>query len=84
MNATSSPMPGVRVFASTLRVKLCRERSVAAPSPSSARCVCPASGQLRQCWRDDDSQDPLSRRITQQRQPARKFDYLRVGTCTFH
>ncbi|ROL65600.1 hypothetical protein BLX41_24890 [Pseudomonas protegens] len=72
MHFTSSVMPGVRAFAATMRVKLCREpkalaRSPFSSSPSVATAlranwrVCPMSGQLQQRWSLDDSQDPQSR-----------------------
>ncbi|MHC8391727.1 hypothetical protein ACYZTM_27780 [Pseudomonas sp. MDT2-39-1] len=77
MNFKTTVMPGVRAFASTMRVKLCRERllttRVSAPfsSPSSpAKAhpranwrVCPMTGRLQQRWSFDDSQEPPSRRI---------------------
>lgn len=73
MHFTSSVMPGVRAFAATMRVKLCREPKVlarspfsrAAPPPSTALRanwrVCPMTGQLQQRWSFDNSQDPQSR-----------------------
>lgn len=74
MNFSSSVvMPGVRAFAASMRVKLCREPKALArspfssPSPASATAlranwrVCPKSGQLQQRWSLDDSQDPQSR-----------------------
>ncbi|QEN48399.1 hypothetical protein [Pseudomonas protegens] len=73
MHFTSSVMPGVRAFAATMRVKLCREPKVlarspfsrATPTPSTALRanwrVCPMTGQLQQRWSFDDSQDPQSR-----------------------
>jgi hypothetical protein len=81
MNFTTPVMPGVRAFASTMRVKPCREPTLAnraiAPfsSPSSpARAhpranwrVCPMTGRLQQRWSLDDSQEPPSRRV------ARRF-----------
>lgn len=83
MNFKTTAMPGVRAFASTLRVKLCRERSsVAARSPffsPNARPqahlrahwrVCPASGVLAQRWAVDDSQEPPSRNFAQLFQQA--------------
>ncbi len=74
MTFKSSVMPGVRAFASNMRVKLSREpvktargnALFAAPShQASARAciawrICPATGQLQQRWNFDDSQDPQS------------------------
>ncbi|NBF02941.1 hypothetical protein GV819_11645 [Pseudomonas sp. Fl5BN2] len=73
MHFTSSVMPGVRAFAATMRVKLCREPKALARSPFSSSSpsaatalranwrVCPMTGQLQQRWSFDDSQDPQSR-----------------------
>jgi len=72
-------MPGVRAFASNMRVKLSREpvksargnALFAAPSSkASARAsvgwrICPATGQLQQRWNFDDSQDPQSPGLAQ-------------------
>jgi hypothetical protein len=77
MNFTTTVMPGVRAFASTMRVKPCREPTLAnraaAPfsspsSPASAHPranwrVCPMTGRLQQRWCLDDSQEPPGRRI---------------------
>ncbi|CRL47271.1 MULTISPECIES: hypothetical protein [Pseudomonas] len=77
MNFNTIVMPGVRAFASTMRVKPCREPTLAkraiAPfsSPSSTSKahpranwrVCPMTGRLQQRWNLDDSQEPPSRRI---------------------
>ncbi|WP_416769168.1 hypothetical protein ACMGT0_18285 [Pseudomonas sp. RHF3.3-3] len=76
MTFKSSVMPGVRAFASSMRVKLSCEPTVALrPSvlfaiPSSAPQVspratigwriCPNTGRLQQRWSFDDSQDPQS------------------------
>lgn len=74
MTFKSSVMPGVRAFASNMRVKLSREpvksargnALFAAPSSkASARAsigwrICPTTGQLQQRWNFDDSQDPQS------------------------
>ena len=96
MNFKSTVMPGVRAFASTMRVKLCRERSVAARSPFSTPCartqahlrsnwrVCPASGQLQQRWSVDDSQDPQSRSVAYLFQQAGMIYSLYLGTRTFY
>lgn len=73
MHFSSSVMPGVRAFAATMRVKLCREPKVLARSPFSCAAstpstalranwrVCPMTGQLQQRWSFEDSQDPQSR-----------------------
>jgi hypothetical protein len=73
MHFTSSVMPGVRAFAATMRVRLCREPKVLARSPFSCATstpqaalranwrVCPMTGQLQQRWSFEDSQDPQSR-----------------------
>jgi hypothetical protein len=74
MNFTTTVIPGVRAFASTLRVKLCRERlasaractpfsSPSSPAKAQPRAhwrVCPMTGQLQQRWRMNDNQDPQS------------------------
>jgi len=66
-------MPGVRAFASNMRVKLSREPVKARgnalfaipTSHASARAtiswrISPTTGQLQQRWNFDDSQDPQS------------------------
>jgi hypothetical protein len=77
MNFKTTVMPGVRAFASTMRVKLCRERLLttrvsapfstpSAPPKAHPRAnwrVCPMTGRLQQRWSFDDSQEPPSRRI---------------------
>ncbi|OLF53954.1 hypothetical protein [Pseudomonas chlororaphis] len=75
MNFKSTVMPGVRAFASTMRVKPCAERAAASrvgtlystpSSPTRARAnwrVCPVTCQLQQRWSFDDSQDPQSRSL---------------------
>lgn len=77
MNFKTTVMPGVRAFASTMRVKLCRERLLttrvnapfstpSAPAKAHPRAnwrVCPMTGRLQQRWNFDDSQEPPSRRI---------------------
>lgn len=92
MNFTTTLMPGVRAFASTLRVKLCRERlasaracapfaSPSSPAKAQPRAhwrVCPMTGQLQQRWSMDDSQDPQSWSI------ARMLLGLNLGTCSFN
>ncbi|WP_051070755.1 hypothetical protein [Pseudomonas asplenii] len=75
MTFKSSVMPGVRAFASSMRVKLSREPTAQRPSalfaiPSSSTQalpraaigwrICPTTGRLQQRWRFDDSQDPQS------------------------
>ncbi|MGF0237668.1 hypothetical protein ACQR3P_02100 [Rhodococcus sp. IEGM1300] len=92
MNFTTTVMPGVRAFASTLRVKLCRERLASAracapftspsfPAKAQPRAhwrVCPMTGQLQQRWSMDDSQDPQSWSI------ARMLLGLNLGTYSFN
>lgn len=92
MNFTTTVMPGVRAFASTLRVKLCRERlasaracapftSPSSPAKAQPRAhwrVCPMTGQLQQRWSMDDTQDPQSWSIT------RMLLGLNLGTCSFN
>lgn len=75
MNFKSTVMPGVRAFASTMRVKPCAERAGAsrvgtlysAPSsqtrPRANWRVCPVTCRLQQRWSFDDSQDPQSRSL---------------------
>ena len=79
MTFKSSVMPGVRAFASNMRVKLSREPVKTArgnalfTTPShkaSARAcvawrICPTTGQLQQRWNFDDSQDPQSMGLAQ-------------------
>lgn len=76
MTFKSSVMPGVRAFASSMRVKLSREIAhaprpsalFALPSASNATLpratigwrICPTTGRLQQRWNFDDSQDPQS------------------------
>ena len=69
-------LPGVRAFASSMRVKLSREPTLARstrspfspPAPTAKPAhrqvhwrVSPATGQLEQRWSLSDSQDPQSR-----------------------
>jgi hypothetical protein len=77
MNFKIIVMPGVRAFASTMRVKLCHERllttrlsapfstpsSQAKAHPRANWRVCPMTGRLQQRWSFDDNQEPPSRRI---------------------
>lgn len=98
MNFKSTVMPGVRAFASTMRVKLCRERLVTAQvrapfssqsSPARAHLranwrVCPMTGRLQQRWSMDDSQDPPSRRIARLFQQASLMLGLYLGARTFN
>ncbi|CAD5200883.1 hypothetical protein [Pseudomonas sp. FEN] len=84
MTFKSSVIPGVRAFASNMRVKLSREplksardaALFAAPSyKTSLRAsvswrICPATGQLQQRWNFDDSQDPQSPGLAQLLQRA--------------
>ncbi|WP_248796314.1 hypothetical protein [Pseudomonas sp. MWU13-2105] len=82
MTFKSSVMPGVRAFASNMRVKLSREpvkpvrgnALFAAPkAPPRATVgwrICPATGQLQQRWNFDDSQDPQSPGLAQLLQRA--------------
>ncbi|WP_338524960.1 hypothetical protein NUH87_04625 [Pseudomonas batumici] len=92
MTFKSAVMPGVRAFASNMRVKLSRE-SVKAPrgnalfaTPSykaSARAcvawrICPTTGQLQQRWNFDDSQDPQSMGLAQLSQRAGLIPNLSV------
>jgi hypothetical protein len=81
MNFNTTVMPGVRAFASTMRVKPCREptlanrtiapfSSLSSPARAHPRAnwrVCPMTGRLQQRWSLDDSQEPPSRRV------ARRF-----------
>ncbi|BAQ74412.1 uncharacterized protein POS17_2718 [Pseudomonas sp. Os17] len=93
MHFTSSVLPGVRAFAATMRVRLCREPKVLARSPFSS-CVptastalranwrvCPMTGQLQQRWSLDDSQDPQSRGAALLRQAGLIFG-LYLGART--
>ncbi|MGF6209175.1 hypothetical protein [Pseudomonas frederiksbergensis] len=98
MNLKFTVMPGVRAFASTMRVRPCRERPlekrVIAPfsspsSPATAHLranwrVCPMTGQLQQRWSLDDSQEPPSRRIARLFQQASVMLGLLLGTRTFN
>ena len=98
MNFNITVMPGVRAFASTMRVKSCRERVVAArantpfssqSSPAMAHLranwrVCPMTGQLQQRWSLDDSQEPPSRRIARLFQQAGLMFGLFLGARTFN
>lgn len=98
MNFKSTVMPGVRAFASTMRVKSCRERLVTAvarvpfssqSSPAKAHLranwrVCPMTGQLQQRWSVDDSPEPPSRRITRLFQQASLMLGLFLGARTFN
>lgn len=95
MNFKSTVMPGVRAFASTMRVKLCRERVLAARSPFSSPParkqphlratwrVCPLSGQLQQRWSVDESQEPPSRCFAHLLQQASLLLGLYLGARTF-
>lgn len=98
MNFKSTVMPGVRAFASTMRVKLCRERldmaqarapfsSQSSPTRAHLRAnwrVCPMTGRLQQRWSMDDSQDPPSRRIARLFQQASLMLGLYLGARTFN
>ncbi|UWF47170.1 hypothetical protein NYP20_17640 [Pseudomonas sp. N3-W] len=98
MNFTTTVMPGVRAFASTMRVKLCRERLVSAracapfsspSSPAKAQPranwrVCPVTGQLQQRWSVDDSQDPQSRSSARLFQQASLMLGLPLGARSFN
>ncbi|EJM63346.1 hypothetical protein PMI30_04324 [Pseudomonas sp. GM50] len=98
MNFKTTVMPGVRAFASTMRVKLCRERLLttrpsapfSAPSahakaqPRANWRVCPTTGRLQQRWSFDESQDPPSRRIARLFQQASLMLGLSVGVRTFN
>lgn len=98
MNFNITVMPGVRAFASTMRVRLSHERPqanrVVAPfsSPSSPATaplranwrVCPMTGQLQQRWSLDDSQEPPSRRIARLFQEASLMLGLLLGARTFN
>jgi hypothetical protein len=98
MNFKTTVMPGVRAFASTMRVKLCRERllTTQASAPFSAASthakaqpranwrVCPTTGRLQQRWSFDESQDPPSRRIARLFQPASLMLGLYVGARTLN
>lgn len=97
MNFKSTVMHGVRAFASTMQVKLCRERldmaQARAPfySASSTKAhlranwrVCPMTGRLQQRWSMDDSQDPPSRRIARLFQQASLMLGLYLGARTFN
>ncbi|WP_265533405.1 hypothetical protein [Pseudomonas saponiphila] len=92
MHFTSSVMPGVRAFAATMRVRLCREPKALARSPFSSSPttstalranwrVCPLTGQLQQRWSLDDSQDPQSRGAALLRQAGLIFG-LYLGART--
>ncbi|NVZ99606.1 hypothetical protein [Pseudomonas gingeri] len=86
MTFKSSVMPGVRAFASSMRVKLSREPTRAprasalfaipssstqvAPRAAIGWRICPATGQLQQRWSFDDSQDPQSMGLAQLLQRA--------------
>lgn len=98
MNFKTTVMPGVRAFASTMRVKLCRER-LSTTRPSAPFCapsahakaqpranwrVCPTTGRLQQRWSFDESQDPPSRRIARLFQQASLMLGLYVGARTFN
>lgn len=75
MYFTSSVMPGLRAFASTLRVRLFNAPKMPARPPlsssSPSACsalranwrVCPMTGQRQQRWCVDDKQDPPSRSV---------------------
>lgn len=98
MNFKYTVTPGVRAFASTLRVNLSRERMVMAPAhvPFSSHCspakalpranwrVCPTTGKLQQRWSIDDSQDPQSTSIARLFQQASLMLGLYMGACTFN
>ncbi|WP_349745839.1 hypothetical protein [Pseudomonas frederiksbergensis] len=97
MNFKTTVLPGVRAFASTMRVKPCRERlpttrlcaPFSAPSthakvrPRANWRVCPTTGRLQQRWSFDDSQDPQSRRIARLFQQASLMLGLPIGACIF-
>ncbi|WP_123583443.1 hypothetical protein [Pseudomonas brassicacearum] len=95
MNFKSIVMPGVRAFASTMRVKPCRERPVATHSPFSSPSlrtqahlratwrVCPSTGQLQQRWSVDESQEPPSRCFAHLLQQASVWLGLHLGARTF-
>ncbi len=95
MNFKSTVMPGVRAFASSMRVKLCREHPVAAHSPFSSPSsrtqaylranwrVCPSTGQLQQRWSVDESQEPPSRCFVHCLQQASLMLGLCLGARTF-
>ncbi|MEB0045667.1 MULTISPECIES: hypothetical protein [unclassified Pseudomonas] len=84
MNFKTTVMPGVRAFASTMRVKLFRERllttqvntpfgahsSSASAHPRANWRVCPMTGRLQQRWSLDDSQEPPSRCLAYRFQQA--------------
>ncbi|QXI31001.1 hypothetical protein [Pseudomonas vanderleydeniana] len=92
MTFKSSVMPGVRAFASSMRVKLSREPTVAlrpsalfaVPSSSSQALpraaigwrICPTTGRLQQRWSFDDSQDPQSSVLAQ---PSLRMGKTRQG-----
>ncbi|RBJ86001.1 hypothetical protein C3L29_002770 [Pseudomonas sp. MWU12-2534b] len=94
MHFTSSVMPGVRAFAATMRVRLCREPkalvrspfSSVSPTPATALRanwrVCPMTGQLQQRWSLDDSQEPQSRGAALLRQAGLIFG-LYLGARTY-
>lgn len=98
MNFKTTVMPGVRAFASSMRVKLCRERllTTRASTPFSTPSahakahpranwrVCPMTGRLQQRWSFDESQDPPSRRIARLFQRANLMLGLYVGARTFN
>ncbi|MFJ2683591.1 hypothetical protein ACIOYV_07605 [Pseudomonas sp. NPDC087342] len=98
MNFKSTVMPGVRAFASTMRVKSCRERLAPAvarapfsshSSPAKAHLranwrVCPMTGQLQQRWSVDDNSEPPSRRIARLFQQASLMLSLALGARTFN
>lgn len=98
MNFKTTVMPGVRAFASTMRVKLCRERLLktrpsapfSAPSahtkaqPHANWRVCPTTGRLQQRWSFDESQDPPSRRIARLFQQASLMLGLYIGARTLN
>ena len=95
MNFKSTVMPGVRAFASTMRVKLFCDRTVQVRTPFSIHSspakvlpranwrICPTTGQLQQRWGIDDSQDPQSRSIARLFQQAMLMLGLYVGTRAF-
>lgn len=97
MHFKSTVMPGVRAFASTMRVRLCRDpmpgtRPGTLYSPptispkAQARAtwrVCPMTGQLQQRWSFDDSQEPPSRSLARLFEQAGLMLGLYLGARTF-
>ncbi|WP_448093336.1 hypothetical protein [Pseudomonas lini] len=97
MNFKTTVMPGVRAFASTMRVKLCRERLLttqarapfSAPSahtkaqPRANWRVCPMTGRLQQRGSFDESQEPPSRRTARLFQQVSLMLGLSTGARTF-